>query len=336
MGDIQPIPYQDVYSLKHLLDALQTALANLQHATYEDAAQGYSSIVHHIVSEAMHPEERDCHPWHADRNVKIVHQYPEHDIALKGVRDIWFNDAANPNRTFDFPGVILCRPSTLQLVELVNSAKDAVKAGVLALKAKYRDLTNSDIEEGLRIRECEWASLVAVKKTFNKAGLARICIKQVYRKIPTITELGLVRAKYYHNPKRPSRPRTVADQLERFNKMVKKGETTQSIIDAIHVLSDMNPQQLITERQDSNEVITVNYKVPDSLSNNGYKWSQLTGVLPIYCLGGPSWELDELVDFTSLDIPYEIRNEKGRARKGQLSWSETSFLPAFRLYLPVN
>lgn len=336
MGEKQPIPYQDVYSLKHLLEALQSALTNLRHATYEDAALGYSAIVHRMIPEALHPDERYCHPWHA-ANLKLRTEHPKHEQAVLGIEDIWFNDQANPRRTFDYPGLILCRPGTLQLVDAVNTAKDEFKAGVLALKAKYRELTDSDIEEELRMREGEWASLESVKQAFNKAGLARICIKQVYRKIPSIREPGLLRAKYYHNPKRPSRPRTVANQLERFHKKVKKGEHTQDIIDAIEVLKGMDPNQLISERQDSNEVITVNFKVPDPSADNGAKWSQVTGVLPIYCVGDPSLDLETLIDFSSLDKTYEERNgDKKGSRKGQVSWSELAFLPAFRLYLPAK
>ena len=222
MGEQQPIPYEDVYSLKHLLEALESALTELHQATYEDAALGYPAIVHRVIPEALHPDERFCHPWYAE-DLKLRTDHPEHEQALLGIQDIWFDDRANPRRTFDFPGLILCRPITLQRVDAVNDAKNAFKARVLALKAKYRQLTDSDIEEELRMREGEWNSLESVKKAFNIAGLARICIKQVYRKIPTIREPGLIRAKYYHNPKRPSRPRTVAEQLDKFRKKVKKG-----------------------------------------------------------------------------------------------------------------
>lgn len=336
MEDKQPIPYQDVYSLKHQLERLNSSLSALYHATFEDAVLGYSALIHRMVPEALHPDERICHPWYAD-NLILTSEYPQHEQAFLGIRDIWFDDRANPKRTLDFPGLILCRSTTLPLVDAVNAAKDEFKAAVLALKAKYRQLTDSDIEEGLRLREGEWSSLENVKQAFNQAGMARICIKQVYRKIPVIREPGLLRAKYYHNPKRPSRPRTVAEQLEKFQKRVKKGETTQDMIDAIEVLKGMDPMQMISERQDSNEVVTVNFKLPEPAANNGTKWDQVTGVLPIYCLGDPSWELDNLVDFTSLDIPYETRNsEKKGARKAQVSWAETSFLPAFRLYLPAQ
>ncbi len=208
---------------------------------------------------------------------------------------------------------------------------------MLALKAKYRQLTDRDIENELGERDGEWAALDSVKRAFTAAGLARICIKQVYRKIPAIRAAGLQRAKYYHNPKRPSRPRTVAEQLEIFHKKVKKGEATQDIIEAIAVLNDMDPGQQITERQDSNDIITVNVKRADPAADNGASWSQVTGVLPIYCLGDPSCDLERLVDFSSLDIPFESRNseKKRRARTGQTSWSANAFLPAFRLYLPA-
>jgi hypothetical protein len=336
MGNKQPIPYQDVYSLKHLLEALQSSLSELRQATYDDADHGHPAIIHRMLPEALHPDERYCHPWGAG-NLALRTEHQKHEQALIGIEDIWFNDQANPRRTFDYPGLIISRPSTLKIVNTVNNAKDDFKEGVLALKAKYRDLTDSDIEEELRMREGEWASLETVKQAFNKAGLARICIKQVYRKIPTIQTLGLLRAKYYHNPKRPSRPRTVAEQLEKFHMKVKKGAQTQDIIDAIKVLKEMDPNQPISERQDSNEVITVNFKTPDHSTDSGAKWRQVTGVLPIYCVGNPALDLEKLVDFTSLDKPYEERNSNKKCpRKAQVSWSEQPFLPAFRLYLPAK
>ncbi len=337
MGNRQPIAYEDVYSLKHLLNALKSSLNSLSDATYNDAANGYAALVHRMPADTLHPDERRCHPWQVDER-KLYTDYPDHETAVSAIQNIWFDDRANAQRTFDFPGMIFCPPATLEQVDTVNHAKDDFKKRVLALKAKYRQLTDRDIEKELGERKGEWGALNSVKQALTKAGLARICIKQVYRKIPTIREPGLLRAKYYHNPKRPSRPRTVAEQLEIFHQKVKRGETTQNIINAIGVLSNMDPRQQITERQDSNDVITVNIKLPAPSANNGTKWSQVTGVLPIYCVGEPYCELQNLVDFNSLDIPFEERNSEKKkcVRKEQTTWSTTSFLPAFRLYLPAE
>jgi hypothetical protein len=335
MGNVQPIPYEDVFSLKQLLQNVQDAITTLKQASYKEADKGYSAVIHLMPLDAMHPDERYCHPWY-NTALKLFTSYEDLERALIGISDIWFDDAANPRRTFDFPGIILCSHETLSLVDAVNDAKSSFKQRVLELKAKYKDLTDSDIESELLMREGEWTSLETVKQAFNQAGLARICTKQVYRKIPSIKEPGLLRAKYYHNPKRPSRPRTVAQQLEKFHAKVKKGETTQDLIEAIEVLKNMDPTIVISERQNSNEIITVNIKLADTSSNKGStKWTQVTGVLPVFCLGEPSFDVKQIVDFTSLDIPFDIRNsdKKRPSRKGQISWSATPFLPAFRLYL---
>ncbi len=95
MGDRQPIPYEDVYSLKQLLDALKSSLNSLSDATYADAAKGYGARVHRMPAEALHPDERNCHPWLVEQREPYT-GYPEHEAAVLGLQNIWFDDRANP------------------------------------------------------------------------------------------------------------------------------------------------------------------------------------------------------------------------------------------------
>lgn len=328
------IPYETIYTLRDLLSALETAMSSLKQSTYKDAGMGYPAISHVMPINAMHPEVRHCHPWLSDRE-SLNGGHPHHEMAIMAIHDIWFNDGANPTRTLDYPCLVICSEETLCYAQAVNAAKEDFKKKVLEIKSEYRKLTDNDVADNLSFREGEWGSEMSVKQAFNQAGITRICIKQVYRKIPLITDVGLLRAKYYHNPKQPSRKRTIAQQLEIFSTKVEKGIAPDSMIAAIEVLNGMDKDQVISERQAVNEVMTTNYKIK---SGTSARWKQVTSVLPIFCIGDASYPLDSLVDFTSLDIDYDERNDRNESptHKPQDSWSRTSFLPAFRLFLPAN
>ena len=336
----RPVDYADYHQLINRLQELKSALAALRRATLLDAEAGYPALVYVPPAETLHPEVRFCHPWHEVEAFQT--SFKNHELALLGVENIWFDDRANSRRTFDFPGVVICSQATIEQVELVNQAKTDFKDCVLALKEKYADLTDSNVEEELFYREKEWATIDSVKKAFQKAQIARICVKQVYRHIQTICDGELLRAKPYYNPKEITRVRTVKKQLTLLDKKakakIKQGETpSQALINAIEQLREMDQGAEIAERHEPYEVITLNYKVKTP-GSDGAKWKQLYGQLPVFCAGSPTTELTSLIDFDSLSKSHKDREEARQqkaARVDQVWWEDTPFNDAFNLYRPL-
>lgn len=334
------IDYADYYQLIAVLQKLKEAMANVRRSTLQDADKGYPAITYIPPIDTLHEEVRYCHPWLELGSFNT--SFKEHEIALLGIENIWFDDRANSRRTFDFPGIIVCSQSTIDEVKHLNDAKNEFKSCVLALKEKYSDLTDTDVEEELFYREREWAALDSVKKVFQKAQIARILIKHVYRNVHTITGGKLLRAKPYYNPKQTTRARTVEKQIALLEKKAKtkakQGESaSQKLIETIEALKELDPTTEISERHEPYEVITLNYKFQPPSSEKG-TWSKLYAQLPVFCLGEPSIKLASLVDFSSLATPYDKR-ESDRIKKSRRAekvwWNEEPFSDAFNLYLPL-
>ncbi|WP_045861721.1 hypothetical protein [Teredinibacter purpureus] len=334
------IDYADYYQLIAVLQKLKEAMANVRRSTLQDAEKGYPAITYIPPIDTLHEEVRYCHPWLELGSFNT--SFKEHEIALLGIENVWFDDRANSRRTFDFPGLIICSQSTIDEVKHLNDAKNEFKSCVLALKEKYSDLTDTDVEEELFYREREWAALDSVKKVFQKAQIARILIKHVYRNVHTITGGKLLRAKPYYNPKQTTRARTVEKQIALLEKKAKaktkEGEpVSQKLIETIEALKELDPTIEISERHEPYEVITLNYKILPPDSDKG-TWSKLYAQLPVFCLGEPSTKLESLVDFSSLATPYDKRESDRKEkshRADKVWWNEEPFSDAFNLYLPL-
>ena len=339
-SDSNNIAYADYHTLIALLKNLKEAMNTLRQATMDDAHEGYGAIMYTPPEDSLHPEVRHCHPWlelprfHSD--------FTSHEMALLGVENIWFDDRANSRRTFDFPGIVACSQSTIDAVGSLNIAKNEFKSYVLALKEKYSELTDNLLEEELLLEHNQWDSLNTVKKIFQKAQIARISIKHVYRNVQTITGGELMRAKPYYNPKQTTRTRTVEKQIsileKTANTKIKKGEAvSQTLMETIESLKTLDAHMEISERHDPYEVITLNYKIRKPDSHKG-TWLKLYAQLPVFYLGKPSIALEPLVDFSSLAYPFDEREKDRKAkthRADRVWWNEEPFSKAFNIYLPM-
>jgi len=334
----QPLfTYEETYGLKLKLEDVIGTLNDLVDAMLSDAEAGYQAIMHPILKESIDPELRHFpHPWD-DMSKDLTEQ----EKAATAIKEVWFNNDDDPKRTYDFPGIVGCSKETLRLVNHVNETKSIFQKEMLEIKKKYQDASDKSLTLDLQNRAKEWEHLESFNQQFNKAileirkraNLSRLCVKHVYRPIHVIDTLGLMRAKYYRKAIRPSRPRTVKVQLEKFQRKVEQGVANQLIRESIEMLKTLPMDALVAKKQKANEVITVNYKLPAADENSKPRWLQTTGVLPIFYLSQPGMLCETELDFSSLDTPYEIRSEdKKKARKESTRWENSPIVKGSDLY----
>lgn len=330
------VAYHITHALTKLHNDWENAFAALATAVYEDAAMGYQAITFDIKPEYIPKEERSGHPW-LNQELTLATSTPAHELALIGINDIWFNDHADAMHAYDFPALIMCRAETIERVRELNAVKNRFKDEIKLIRDSFAGMAAKDIDK-------------EVKRALETAGMARLCVKQMYRLIPFIDTPGLLRAKFYLNPKRPSRCRTVGKQLAIYEEKIAKGEGTKVMFSAVERLKQLDQSLKITERQDSTLIMTVNYRMRDRIpgknSSNEYLnyWGQRTAALPVFCVADPVSDsdrnivsnLEEIVDFSSLEkayVPKSEQKKKPAFNQSQLLWNEEPIVADSRLFL---
>ncbi|MFA0809430.1 hypothetical protein [Microbulbifer epialgicus] len=337
--------YQDVYGLNPLYQEVKRSFELLKDSVMTDVKEGYSALIHRPAAISLRPDVRETHPWVIGKS-GVSHDMPDHEVALQGITDIWFDDDRKDARlTYEYPGLVICSESSLQSVKEVNKAKEAFRRRVIKLRKKYRELSEEEISSNLfnhtsdkedssrRHREGEWAHLKHIKTLFRKAQIGRICLKHMYRPIPLIEHPEVQRTKHYRKIIPPKRVRTIKQQRVIFENQL-KNFPSQKLANAVAYLEKLPDELKIFETQPCSEVITVNYKIPARPGCRYYGWgNQVTGVLPVFCLGSPDVDIQEMVDFSKLETTYEER--ESNLHKKESSRSKLlgdPIIPGFRLY----
>lgn len=101
------------------------------------------------------------------------------DKAVQAYRALWYEDGQDGRETLTCPGLVGASPATLDAAQQCNTAKEAFKNAVLALKK----LDKAQID-------ALWDELHSRDETINLAmrrmGAARLNLKQAYRHIPIL------------------------------------------------------------------------------------------------------------------------------------------------------
>lgn len=328
---MEPVPYQDIATLETLIVHLQSALKALWRGAMSDAARGYWAYTHKIPAELLSWDERENHPWYQEAPTFSAH-YPDHEQALWGINAIWFDDRQDPKRMLKFPGLVGCSMDTLQFVDDVNRAKAELEAYVIALRKRQQDLTDHDIIQSIS-NMGDWTTLSGVKQVFRKVGASRICLKQLYRSIKTLPG-PLAAVRYYWKPKTPGGTQTtVGEYLARLFELEKKRSESRSFAIPIAALRGLPASFPLAIKQKPNLEINASCLVKSPHSNGEYGRIRATAVLPIFFPTEPGIKpLASDIDFGALDKPYKKKITHNRQRK----WAAEPFLPAYRLYLPVD
>ncbi len=331
------ISYQDQHLLGDRFEALLDALASLRNGTLADAENGYPAIIHTLPADQQLQEVLSCHPWYRHGPLNSV--YPHHDYAWAGINHLRFEAESgqiDARRTFEFPGLIGCSRSTLELVQAVNAAKETFRKAVDEVKKRYRELQGEDLEDN-RIEQLtvfkEHLRPLGVKKALESAGIARLSLKHVYRPIPTIDAPELVEIKYAYYSKWPGAKITnVDEQHQRVLAQLEKNPESQALATLLRVLGQLPPQQTLAIRQRPNRSIRATYKIPNPHRPRGYLHKKVTGVLPIYYVTTPDARPPDKVDFSALDQP----GAQTKRQPLQRRWATEPIVPNGNLYLPDN
>ena len=169
-------------------------------------------------------------------------------------------------------GFVGCSSTTIEQANRVNEAKDNFKAAILTLKeAKLPlkdEMLNSSMENILNKR-----SSIA-KGTLNKIGLARLHLKQCYRRIPILEEAPLKISWTWANTRSIKRI-TVAQAQEMLNKKSKDA----GILNQIQKLNNIYNQEELAIVQDLAPHLRANIVLPDE---NSVKRIMIKGPVPIF------------------------------------------------------
>lgn len=319
------IPFADIHTLKELVGTLKSQNNHLR-TLMEDPNNGVSAIRHTFLPDTLAQEEAIHHPWVEGED----NSQPLNDC-IDATQAIWFDDTRiDPRRTRAFPAVVIANQPVLDHVKAINNTKDDLKKAITSIKKRHRSLTDDDIATHIDFdRDGLNRANEAVKQTMHKAGVARLCVKQAYRHIPVHDE-PLLKAKYYFAPKRPSRKRTVSDQITLFRTKQQRGDTSPELAVAIEILHTLPMDLVISERQAVTHIITANIKIGNDAKAG--RWVQSTAVMPIF-FGEVKGELNDAVDFSRLNIPPSAEPQPA---KRKTVWAESPFIPHYRLHLPAD
>jgi hypothetical protein len=317
------IPLADIHNVKESVTQLNHAFGRLR-VLAEKHGDNVRAIHHRFQPHSLTSEDSDTHPWIA---TSVVDENPV-DACISAVSDIWFPDSRlDPRRTRIYPGVVIAPEEIYEHVIHINTLKKNFEDQIAAIKKTHRSFTDSEIESRISFdRDGLTRANEGLKRTLQKAGVARICVKQTKRHIPIIHG-HLMRSKYYYVPKRPSRTRTVSSQTTLLRTKQSRGDNTPALGHALEVLATYPPDLLISERQAPSFIATANCKTRDA--NDVVEWSQYTAVMPAFAVSGEP--LDQIIKFEGLDV--DIANRQMTPTK-PTKWEESPFLPYYRLHLP--
>lgn len=96
-----------------------------------------------------------------------------------------FVDAQDPKEILLGPGILACSNVTLQSINKVNIAKDNFKESMIKCKKAKIKLNDSDLNQEFNLLLDKHRPNI-ISKALNKMGLARLHLKQCYRKIPIL------------------------------------------------------------------------------------------------------------------------------------------------------
>ena len=158
----------------HVLEAYQT-IETLLHQLY-NALQA-DSLLGTWVQEFSH------------NNELLLHHVNPRERAFNIINQLEYLPLQAPKEIIVCAGFLGASEATLQIVQQLNAAKDAFKKTILALKANKISLQdeflNNQFSQAYPQRDVETARLL------KKSGLARLHLKQCYRKLPILATAPL-------------------------------------------------------------------------------------------------------------------------------------------------
>ncbi|MCB1918854.1 MAG: hypothetical protein KDJ28_02585 [Candidatus Competibacteraceae bacterium] len=122
--------------------------------------------------------------WVSRSEAELLENLDMRSKAIQLYRALWYEDDQDGRETLTCAGIVGAGPDTLQAAHLCNTAKDAFKAAVLALKTLKRSEATAVLADLHRRQE-------SVAVAMRRMGAARLNLKQAYRHIPLLDERPL-------------------------------------------------------------------------------------------------------------------------------------------------
>jgi hypothetical protein len=225
---------------------------------------------------------------------------------------IWYEDDQDGRETITCPGIIGASPETLAAANACNTAKDAFKMTVLALKALGR------LEANLIIADLQHRQK-SVATAMRSIGAARLNLKQAYRHLPILEKRPLKIGFTWSKNGRV---------IQRMNRTTVKQLLEQRVV---------TPQirlelQLLSELHDSETLARIRSICPHLRANivfsgcNDVKRRLMQTPLPILVPLLPGEMLPEFVPITT---ELQIRP---RMRRADIKIEDKPFLPSVRVH----
>lgn len=158
----------------HVLEAYQTIealLHQLHNALHADSLLGtwIQELTHH--------------------NELLLHHVNPRERAFNSITQLEYLPSQAPKEIIVCAGFLGASETTLKIVQALNKAKDDFKKAILALKTHkiplQDELLNTQFNQAYPQRDTETAKLL------KKSGLARLHLKQCYRKLPILATAPL-------------------------------------------------------------------------------------------------------------------------------------------------
>lgn len=238
--------------------------------------------------------------------------------ALEFINQLEYIDTQEPKEILVGAGIFAASKATIAAINQVNSAKNKFKQAILALKTAKIKINDqyflSTFEEILNARSQD------ITTQLRKVGLARLHLKQCYRKIPILN----------HRPKKVTWTWANTKAIKKIDvntaqQMLEKHRQDQGIQHQLAKLQTLNPNEPLAIVQELAPHLRANILIKDGINETRF---MLKGSLPIFYLDEPS--LPTLPEF----IPPEEKKEKNKNRqiRSDVRLDPEPFLPAIRVH----
>ncbi len=272
-----------------------------------------------VASETICHRDRDLPAWfQPPPQLPLSANSSLREQACTMLRQLEYLDAQQPREILVGAGIIAASVQTIEALEALNCAKYNFKQSILKLKAAKLNNPNAllveQFEQLLPPRDA------AVASNLSRMGLARIHLKQCYRKIPHFMQRPDKIAWTWANTRS-----IIKINVQQAEQLLSKQVRDVGIERQLKLLQGLDPNEPLAIVQDLAPHLRANLVFPDGY---GSKRLMVKGPVPIFYLDKTGGQ--ELPEFTP---PGAKRGrDKERVVRKDVKINPEPFLPAIRAY----
>ena len=247
----------------------------------------------------------------------IPNKASHRERAFKALEQLEYLENQAPREILLLPGFIGCSDKTLERARAVNLAKDAFKQCILALKKNHISLTDKSLNEAL---DQSFFRQSQTSLSLKKMGLARLHLKQCYRKIPILE----------HTPSKISWTWAHTRSIKRISvkdaeKLLLKKQNDSGIQRQLNLLSSLSQQESLAIVQELAPHLRANLLFQGNHITQERK--MIKGPIPIFFPAKPQTQAP------SFKPPKDkCDKDANRVIRSDARLDPTPFLPAIRAH----